>query len=271
MRTIAVIASATLWLALSGDQRESRSPVEVASPGRACRAPRVTGRWRHTPHVAGDLTRTSPSSSRRALGIVVDGQNLGEGATHHPRRDVPRRRELPLARRARAGGEPRERRTARRSPRREQDDATRSTCACRTIPRQCGSSCPDRAARVPDAAMGFSVPAGTVVWSHGLGDHYEAVYERRRVEDVPEGDWAAPPVTFKLPDDTGYARDLRSRSAELRGDGAPVGRPARLSRAPRAQPPAELSVQAALRRRQHQAPLGRGRPWRARSRRRGAS
>ena len=83
---------------------------------------------------------------------------------------------------------------------------------------------PGQGPRVPDAAMGFNVPAGTVVWSHGLGDHYEAVYEKRRVEDVPEGDWAAPPVTFKLPGDTGYAAiaeaDLRNYAGmALQSDG----------------------------------------------------
>ena len=83
---------------------------------------------------------------------------------------------------------------------------------------------PGQGSRVPDAAMGFNVPAGTVVWSHGLGDHYEAVYEKRRVEEVPEGDWAAPPVTFKLPGDTGYAAiaeaDLRNYAGmALQSDG----------------------------------------------------
>jgi alpha-glucosidase len=67
---------------------------------------------------------------------------------------------------------------------------------------------------VPDAAAGFHLPAGSVVWSHGLRDHYEAVYERRTVEAIADGDWAAPPVTFKLPRDAGYAAiteaDLRN-------------------------------------------------------------
>lgn len=53
--------------------------------------------------------------------------------------------------------------------------------------------------RVPDAALSFRPPKGTLVWSHGLRDHYEAVYERRAVEDIKDGEWAAPPVTFKLP------------------------------------------------------------------------
>jgi alpha-glucosidase len=67
--------------------------------------------------------------------------------------------------------------------------------------------------RVPDAATGFRLPAGTVFWSHGLRDHYEGVYERRRIEDAAEGDWAAPPVTAKLPDGSGY---LSITEADLR-------------------------------------------------------
>lgn len=59
--------------------------------------------------------------------------------------------------------------------------------------------------RVPDGAMGFTFPAGSIVWSHGLRDHYEGVYDKRRIEDVPDGDWAAPPITVKLPAATLYA------------------------------------------------------------------
>jgi alpha-glucosidase len=67
--------------------------------------------------------------------------------------------------------------------------------------------------RVPDAAIGFRLPAGTVFWAHGLRDHYEGVHERRRIEDAAEGDWAAPPVTAKLPDGRGY---LTITEADLR-------------------------------------------------------
>jgi alpha-glucosidase len=78
--------------------------------------------------------------------------------------------------------------------------------------------------RVPDAATTFRIAAGSIVWSHGLRDHYEALYERRRIEDVPEGDWAAPPITIKLPDDAGFAAiteaDLRNYAGmALQADG----------------------------------------------------
>jgi len=64
---------------------------------------------------------------------------------------------------------------------------------------------PGTGRRVPDGGSMFTFPSGSVVWSHGLRDHYEAVYERRLIEDVPEGDWAAPPITVKLPGGGGYA------------------------------------------------------------------
>jgi alpha-glucosidase len=61
-----------------------------------------------------------------------------------------------------------------------------------------------RGTRVPDAATAFRLPAGSIVWTHGLRGHYEELYERRRIEEVPAGGWAGPPVTFKLPGG-GYA------------------------------------------------------------------
>ena len=83
---------------------------------------------------------------------------------------------------------------------------------------------PGSGRRVPDSASSFSFPAGSIVWSHGLRDHYEAVYERRQVELVPEGDWAAPPITVKLAGGIGYAAvteaDLRNYAGmALEADG----------------------------------------------------
>jgi alpha-glucosidase len=78
--------------------------------------------------------------------------------------------------------------------------------------------------RVPDAATSFRIPAGSIVWSHGLRDHYEALYERRSIEDLREGEWAAPPITVKLPGNAGYAAiteaDLRNYAGmALQADG----------------------------------------------------
>jgi alpha-glucosidase len=59
--------------------------------------------------------------------------------------------------------------------------------------------------RVPDEGTTFRLPARSVVWYHGLSGHYEGVHTRKEISEIKAGEWAAPPVTFKLPDDVGYA------------------------------------------------------------------
>lgn len=76
---------------------------------------------------------------------------------------------------------------------------------------------PGTGRRVPDAGMRFQIPAGSTVWSHGLRDHYEALYERREIESLPEGEWAAPPVTIKLPKGIGYAAIMESNLRNYAG------------------------------------------------------
>jgi alpha-glucosidase len=58
---------------------------------------------------------------------------------------------------------------------------------------------PGKGARVPDEATRFVLPAGSTVWYHGLNGHYEGVHLKKPIADVKEGEWAAPPLTFKLP------------------------------------------------------------------------
>jgi alpha-glucosidase len=64
---------------------------------------------------------------------------------------------------------------------------------------------PGEETRTPDEATAFKVPAGSTTWTHDLHGHYESMYVKRAIEDVPSGDWAAPPLTYKLPGDGGYA------------------------------------------------------------------
>ena len=64
---------------------------------------------------------------------------------------------------------------------------------------------PGRAPRTPDEATTFRIPPGSTVWYHDLNGHYEGVHARKAVGEIPDGEWAAPPVTFKLPDAAGYA------------------------------------------------------------------
>jgi alpha-glucosidase len=63
---------------------------------------------------------------------------------------------------------------------------------------------PGSGRRVPDAAVGFRLPQGSVVWSQGTRDHYEGLYSRRSLEEVPADEWISPPLTFRLPQGHGY-------------------------------------------------------------------
>ncbi len=59
--------------------------------------------------------------------------------------------------------------------------------------------------RVPDEYSEFIVPAGSTLWYHDLSGHYEADYDKKAISEVRAGQWAGPPVTFKLPGSAGYA------------------------------------------------------------------
>lgn len=63
---------------------------------------------------------------------------------------------------------------------------------------------PGAGSRTPDEATVFRLPAGSVVWFHDFEGHYEGIHTRKAVEEVPAGQWAAPPLTFKLPGGAGY-------------------------------------------------------------------
>jgi alpha-glucosidase len=58
--------------------------------------------------------------------------------------------------------------------------------------------------RVPDEMSKFVLPAATTVWSHGLRGHYEGDYAKKDVAEFQKGEWAAPPVTFRLPNNGDY-------------------------------------------------------------------
>jgi alpha-glucosidase len=80
------------------------------------------------------------------------------------------------------------------------------------------------AVRTPDEATMFRWPEGAVVWSHDFEGHYEGVHAKQAVADVPAGQWAAPPLTVKLPRNAGYASVTESAlvgygGLALRADG----------------------------------------------------
>jgi len=58
--------------------------------------------------------------------------------------------------------------------------------------------------RVPDEYTTFVIPAGSTVWYHDLGGHYEAAYKKDDISEISPGQWAGPPLTFKLPGSAGY-------------------------------------------------------------------
>jgi alpha-glucosidase len=58
--------------------------------------------------------------------------------------------------------------------------------------------------RVPDEATRVTLPAGTSVWYHDLNGHYEGVHVEKEIAAVKAGEWAAPPLTARLPNGAGY-------------------------------------------------------------------
>ncbi|MBN1361810.1 MAG: glycoside hydrolase family 97 N-terminal domain-containing protein [Sedimentisphaerales bacterium] len=60
------------------------------------------------------------------------------------------------------------------------------------------------AVRVPNEYSTFIIPSGSMVWYHDLDGHYEAEYDEQDISEVKAGQWAGPPVTFRLPGDAGY-------------------------------------------------------------------
>ncbi len=63
----------------------------------------------------------------------------------------------------------------------------------------------DAQPRIPREQTSFKVPSGSSVWFHDFQGHYEGVHARKEISEVKAGEWAAPPMTIKLPDGTGYA------------------------------------------------------------------
>jgi alpha-glucosidase len=64
---------------------------------------------------------------------------------------------------------------------------------------------PGAGTRTPDAATEFKIPSGSNVWHHDLRGHYEGVHTNEPIESIGAGKWIAPPMTFRLPGDRGYA------------------------------------------------------------------
>jgi alpha-glucosidase len=59
--------------------------------------------------------------------------------------------------------------------------------------------------RVPGETTSFTVPERSIVWFHDFEGHYEGIHARKEIAAVKDGEWAAPPLTIKLPNGSGYA------------------------------------------------------------------
>ncbi len=80
------------------------------------------------------------------------------------------------------------------------------------------------AVRVPNEYSQFILPAGSTVWYHDLDGHCEAEYVTGDISGVKAGQWAAPPLTFRLPGNAGYgsiteAYQVNYAGMALEGDG----------------------------------------------------
>lgn len=82
-----------------------------------------------------------------------------------------------------------------------------------------------QAKHIPDESSELKIPSGSTLWYHDLSGHYEAIYKKKQLSEVAANEWAAPPLTYKLPGGAGYAAvteaDLRNYSGmALQADGA---------------------------------------------------
>ena len=53
--------------------------------------------------------------------------------------------------------------------------------------------------RIPDETTVFNIPSKSTIWYHDLYMHYESVHVKKQIDNVRDGEWVAPPATFKLP------------------------------------------------------------------------
>ena len=77
----------------------------------------------------------------------------------------------------------------------------------------------DEKPRVPDESTTFTLPAGSAVWYHDFEGHYEGMHSRKEIAEVKAGEWAAAPLTFKLPGGAGYASIAEGGLADYAGMG----------------------------------------------------
>jgi alpha-glucosidase len=79
----------------------------------------------------------------------------------------------------------------------------------------------DKLTRTPDEATVFTLPEGTTVWYHDFHGHYEGVHTKKDISSIETGlaGWAAVPLTFKLPNNLGYASITEAALMDYSGMG----------------------------------------------------
>jgi alpha-glucosidase len=71
-------------------------------------------------------------------------------------------------------------------------------------------------------ATSFAIPSGSTLWYHGLSSmHYEEKHKKADIAQIKTGEWAAPPLTIKLPDGLGYASIAESGIIKSSGENFP--------------------------------------------------
>lgn len=56
----------------------------------------------------------------------------------------------------------------------------------------------------PDETGSITLPKSSTAWYHDFAGHYETVHTKKEISEVKSGEWAAPPLTAKLPNNAGY-------------------------------------------------------------------
>jgi alpha-glucosidase len=193
----AAVAAGMLWAAAPA---RSAGPVTLTSPSGTVR---VT--VREGVRLGYEIVfQRRPVIELSALGIVVDGVALGEGA----QLGIPERYQIDetypwygvhSTARNHCNG--------LRIPVKHVTSGTEYTVEVRAYDDGAAfrTVVPGEGSRVPDEATTFRLPAGSVVWYHDFEGHYEGIHKRQELAKVPAGEWAAPPLTFRLPGGAGYA------------------------------------------------------------------
>lgn len=71
--------------------------------------------------------------------------------------------------------------------------------------------------RYPDESTVFNLPKESTVWFHDLYMHYEGVHTRKLADTLAPGEWAAPPLTYKLAGGKGYASITEANLTDYAG------------------------------------------------------